>query len=943
MSVSSSRRTRGARRYGLVLPGLAALSLLLGSVATASPARAGAGEVLILGSTVSGGSSSIEASEVAEQGLTPVVVDDATWSGMTAAQFSSYRALIVGDPTCSSYAPSAAIANAATWGSAVTGNVLVNGTDPVYHAGQGGAQATQRFVDFAVGNAAKTGAYISLSCNFHDTAPHTAVPLLDALRPGAFTVTGVGCYNDAHIVATHPALTGLSDGTLSNWSCSVHEAFDSYPPDYQVLAIARNSGSTYTASDGSVGTPYILASGSGLRSFPLSLTPAGDTAPAGGGHTVTAQLLNKGDSTPVAGAAIAFRVIEGPDRGVTGTCGNPACSTDSTGQVTWTWTNNGTAGVDSVQAFVDVNGNGSADTGEYQTTSGMTWTTDSATPDTYAALGDSFQSGEGAYHYEPATDVDANRCHRSTVSYPYLIAGQPSVPGTLRDAACSGALIHNLQDGQNNEARQYDALTARDALVTVGIGGNDLDFSGIISACVAGPQLSGDFFSLTQTCHGRFEKKVVDGIARLRAANPDTGLSPLQTVYNTIRLRAPRARIVVLGYPHFFKPSGNFFGCQAVYRSDEQWIDSKIDQFDEAIRAEALSLGAEFSNDSGEFDGHELCGDGKEYLNGIVRDLSKLPPVANESFHPNADGHQQIARILLDHLQTYTPSNSYTVQQNQTVTGSFLVKVGQRIVSFFSHWPGSDVQMTLTDPSGRVYTRDAPGSDTFHTNGPTTELFRITNPVPGTWKVSLYGASVRPGGEPVDLTVNQLAPVNQLPVAAATQKANTAGTTVSYDAGASRDPDGSIASYEWDFGDGTAATGRSVTHTYANLGHLDQATLIVTDNQGGKAFLDLTPVKVHYGFDGFRPPIAASGVTTANAGRALPFKWALTDPAGQPVYSSAAVSSYSFDAPGGSYSLKVDNGQYVLVANTPQSWAGTQRTFTLRLDDQSVHTAVVQF
>jgi hypothetical protein len=47
----------------------------------------------------------------------------------------------------------------------VTRNVLVNGTDPVYHASQGGQEATQRFVDFSVANPAKTGAYLSLSCN----------------------------------------------------------------------------------------------------------------------------------------------------------------------------------------------------------------------------------------------------------------------------------------------------------------------------------------------------------------------------------------------------------------------------------------------------------------------------------------------------------------------------------------------------------------------------------------------------------------------------------------------------------------------------------------------------------------------------------------------------------------------------------------------------------
>lgn len=124
----------------------------------------------------------------------------------------------------------------------------------------------------------------------------------------------------------------------------------------------------------------------------------------------------------------------------------------------------------------------------------MTWTTNSAPPDTYAALGDSFQSGEGAYNYRAGTDVPDNRCHQSTVSYPYLITGQSGVPSILNDVACSGAVIANLDTYQNTtQAPQYTGLSDRDALVTIGIGGNDLQFSTIITACVLGPQLSGDF------------------------------------------------------------------------------------------------------------------------------------------------------------------------------------------------------------------------------------------------------------------------------------------------------------------------------------------------------------------------------------------------------------------------------------------------------------------
>ena len=195
----------------------------------------------------------------------------------------------------------------------------------------------------------------------------------------------------------------------------------------------------------------------------------------------------------------------------------------------------------------------------------------------------------------------------------------------------------------------------------------------------------------------------------------------------------------------------------------------------------------------------------------------------------------------------------------------------------------------------------------------------------------------------MQLTVNQVTPANQLPVAVATQTFNAAGTTASYDARSSHDPDGSIASYEWDFGDGTIATGPTVTHSYNGLGQLYQPTLIVTDNGGAQGFFGLTNVKVHYGFNGFGPPVNQTGVTQRNAGAALPFKWSLTDPAGNRVTGSSNVTSYGFDAPGATYSLEPEGDQYVIVAKTPKSWAGSRHTFTVVLNDHSVHTAVVQF
>jgi len=58
-----------------------------------------------------------------------------------------------------------------------------------------------------------------------------------------------------------------------------------------------------------------------------------------------------------------------------------------------------------------------------------------------------------------------------------------------------------------------------------------------------------------------------------------------------------------------------------------------------------------------------------------------------------------------------------------------------------------------------------------------------------------------------------------------------AGDTVSFDASASSDPDGSIASYAWDFGDGGSGSGAFATHAYTTSGSYT-VELTVTDNEG---------------------------------------------------------------------------------------------------------------
>lgn len=103
------------------------------------------------------------------------------------------------------------------------------------------------------------------------------------------------------------------------------------------------------------------------------------------------------------------------------------------------------------------------------------------------------------------------------------------------------------------------------------------------------------------------------------------------------------------------------------------------------------------------------------------------------------------------------------------------------------------------------------------------------------WAMDAYG-NVSPYAKDTvevngDKTVVQ--PANQEPMAiiSATPTIGEAPLTVSFDGGGSSDADGSISSYDWNFGDGAVGSGMSVDHTYTNTGQFT-AVLTVTDDAG---------------------------------------------------------------------------------------------------------------
>ena len=143
-------------------------------------------------------------------------------------------------------------------------------------------------------------------------------------------------------------------------------------------------------------------------------------------------------------------------------------------------------------------------------------------------------------------------------------------------------------------------------------------------------------------------------------------------------------------------------------------------------------------------------------------------------------------------------------------------------------------------------------------------------------------------GTTADITV----PANQPPVADANGPySGTAGTPVTFDGTASSDPDGSIVSYTWDFGDGSTGSGATPGHTYAADGNYT-VTLTVTDDAGDTG-TDATTASI--GAVGNLPPVSdANGPYSGTAGMPVAFDGSgSSDPDG-------SIVSYTWDFGDGS-------------------------------------------
>jgi RHS repeat-associated protein len=228
------------------------------------------GTVLILSTSVSGGTSSPEAAAATADGYSVTVDTPSTWGSLSTSTFSSYSAIILGDPTCSSSASSsigAAVSDVSTWSPAITGNVVIGGNSPVAGAAGANPYGATTFTNDAVAYAlasgsGKTGLYVSLSCYYAAASAGTSVPVLSGL--GTFTVGGGVSSSDSGTLNVPvedgaPSFLGMTNSALLSWSASVQETFGTWPSSYQVLAFDQSATPSDFNPPGNLPCrPYVL-------------------------------------------------------------------------------------------------------------------------------------------------------------------------------------------------------------------------------------------------------------------------------------------------------------------------------------------------------------------------------------------------------------------------------------------------------------------------------------------------------------------------------------------------------------------------------------------------------------------------------------------------------------------------------------------------------------
>ena len=249
------------------------------------------------------------------------------------------------------------------------------------------------------------------------------------------------------------------------------------------------------------------------------------------------------------------------------------------------------------------------------------------------ALGDSYTAG-ALLPLDPRAEPPG--CLRSAKAYPVLVARALGAP--LTNASCANAGVKEMTGAQRTylgtNPAQLTALAPDDRLVLLTLSGDDVGFLNVLKECMK--------LSFTQPWGSPCEAYYAKGGTDQLAAGV-TAVAPKMTrVLAAVAARAPRARIVVVGYPDMFPQSGGCWPSVPITSGDVAYLRGIELKLNAMLAATAGAAGATFVNTYAPTTGHDFCTPEK------VRDVEGLLPGSpGLPFHPNARGQQAMATAVL--------------------------------------------------------------------------------------------------------------------------------------------------------------------------------------------------------------------------------------------------------------------------------------------------------
>lgn len=265
---------------------------------------------------------------------------------------------------------------------------------------------------------------------------------------------------------------------------------------------------------------------------------------------------------------------------------------------------------------------------------GASWHSIKVSP--YVALGDSYSAAAGVHPQVPDAPV---ACSRSLKNFAHVIARRTGAK-SFTDVTCSGAKTSDFFFSQTPDvAPQLDAVTEKTRLVTMTIGGNDGDaFGTILNGCVTASLTAGSIYG--NPCEQQYGSTFTDIVANHTYPN-------LVAALTVVRERAPRAAVVILGYPRVMPDNGveACYPAMPISMGDVPYVTHFEEALNSAVEKAAVETGAHFIDMWPSSAGHDAC---RSANRRWVEPLNA--PINADPVHPNTAGEKAMAKQTLKQL-----------------------------------------------------------------------------------------------------------------------------------------------------------------------------------------------------------------------------------------------------------------------------------------------------